>query len=289
MFRKFDKPYNPKINYKMIYFLNPKLDLRYNYYETIDIFYHNNDYMSEQGKWFQKLNNIFTYLLNNSELTIEMFEFAAEQLNTKINKDVIELLQQETLKLNNEQVSKYAVKLLYSIILNKPLNENNDLLAVLLFNVKLIKNNYKPIIFTKDNLYFINKMINKKINYLYIYQFLEKYKDLSFSYDHEYLPISKIDVINIIKKHKKILKNNFSVKTLWIYGSFRRNEQTIYSDIDLYARFYKNPTKESIQNVKKFLKIILGRNIDLLVDSYTYTNYSDNALKEREVIFDDCE
>ena len=85
MFREFEKPYNPKINYKMIYFLNPKLDLRYNYYETLNIFYHNKDYESEQGKWFQKLNNIFTYLLNDSELTIEMFEFAAKQLNTKIN------------------------------------------------------------------------------------------------------------------------------------------------------------------------------------------------------------
>lgn len=287
MFRKFEKPYNPKINYKMVYFLNPKLDLQYNYYETINIFYHNKDYESEQGKWFQKLNNIFRYLLNDSKLTIEMFEFAAKQLNTKINIDVISIIQKEKAKFNNESISKYATILLYNIILNKPLNENNDLLAVLLFNVILIKNNFIPIIFTKDNIYFLNKMINKKISYLYIYQFLEQYKDLSFSYDNEYLPLSKSDVINVIQKHRKILKNNFGIKTLWIYGSFRRNEQTIYSDIDLYVRFYKEPTNEINKQVKKYLTIVLGRTVDLLIDNYSYINYSDNALKEREVIFDD--
>ena len=139
----------------------------------------------------------------------------------------------------------------------------------------------------KDNIYFLNKMINNKISYWYIYQFLEQYKDLSFSYDNEYLPLSKSDVINVIQKHRKILKNNFGIKTLWIYGSFRRNEQTIYSDIDLYVRFYKEPTKEIIKQVKKYLTIVLGRTVDLLIDNYTYINYSDNALKEREVIFDD--
>lgn len=289
MFRKFNEPYNPKINYKLIYFLNPKLDLRYNYYETIDIYYHNKKYESEQGEWFQKLNNIFTYLLNNSKLTIEMFEYSAKQLNTNVNKDVIDLINQKTLNYKNKSILEYAVLLLYNIIISKPLEKNNELLAVLLFNVVLIKNNYVPIIFTKDNLYFINKMINKKINYLYIYQFLEFYKDLSFLYDNKYLPLSKLDVINTVKKHKKNLKNNFNINTIWLYGSFRRNEQNNYSDIDLYISFFDEPTNIIIRKVKKYLTTILGRKVDILVDNFTYSNYSDNALKEREVIFDACE
>ena len=45
--------------------------------------------------------------------------------------------------------------------------------------------------------------------------------------------------------------------------------------------------EEIIKQVKKYLTIVLGRTVDLLIDNYTYINYSDNALKEREVIFDD--
>ena len=41
------------------------------------------------------------------------------------------------------------------------------------------------------------------------------------------------------------------------------------------------------KQVKKYLTIVLGRTVDLLIDNYSYINYSDNALKEREVIFDD--
>lgn len=83
MFRKIKDFYNPKIDYKMLYFLNPKLDTTKNYYETKSIYQKNTNYISEQGKWFKKLKNVYEYLLLSDLDIAKILDFLKKNLKLK--------------------------------------------------------------------------------------------------------------------------------------------------------------------------------------------------------------
>ncbi|BAI80035.1 conserved hypothetical protein [Deferribacter desulfuricans SSM1] len=47
------------------------------------------------------------------------------------------------------------------------------------------------------------------------------------------------DIKQLLKKHKKEIKERFGVKNLYIFGSYVRGEQTPDSDIDILVEFEK--------------------------------------------------
>lgn len=61
---------------------------------------------------------------------------------------------------------------------------------------------------------------------------------------------------------KNILINEYKVNGLSIYGSFSRNEQTIYSDIDLLINV-DDYLSYDIDTLKEYLSNYLNRPIDI--------------------------
>lgn len=287
MFRKIRDFYNTKIDYKMLYFLNPKLDTTKNYYETKSIYQKNANYVSEQGKWFKKLKNVYEYLLLNDLDFEKILNYSVKEFETDVNENAKLKIINNFKNLKNNDIIYLATCFLKEIIFNKPLNKYSDELAILIFNAIIKKAGFVPIIFVNDYRAFIKRIIYKKITIYSLIDVLSSYEDLSIKYDKKYDPLSKDDIVKIIKNNEKLLKQKYDVKKIWLYGSFVRNEANEFSDIDLYVDFFSNKTDEELIEMQEYFVKLLKRDIDMLVENKEYKNFSNNALKEREVIFDD--
>lgn len=289
MFRKMKDYYNPKIDYKMLYFLNPKLDTSKNYYETKNIYENNHDYLSEQGKWFTKLKKVYEYLLTSDLDIVKILEYAKKEFETTIDNDSMQKIQNEYLKISTSDSKYLATWFLQEIIFNKPLKNFSSELGILIFNAIIKKAGYIPMIFKSDNQKFINRIVQNKITTSSLRDILSIYEDLSIKYDKRYKHLSKNDVISMIQNNQDDWKNKYDIKKIWLYGSFVRNEENDFSDVDLYIEFKKAKNQEEMAFIKKHFVDLLERDVDILVEHKKYHHFSSNAIKEREVIFDDCE
>lgn len=66
-----------------------------------------------------------------------------------------------------------------------------------------------------------------------------------------------------LQQHKSELQSNFSVKSLGIFGSFARNEQSNTSDIDILVEFEK-PIGLQFVDLADRLESILNIKVDLV-------------------------
>ena len=76
--------------------------------------------------------------------------------------------------------------------------------------------------------------------------------------------MKRLEEINeILRKHKKELRERFGVKEIGIFGSYVRNEQTESSDVDILVEF-ERPIGWEIVDLKEYLEKILGIKVDLV-------------------------
>ena len=87
-----------------------------------------------------------------------------------------------------------------------------------------------------------------------------------------------MDVIEVLRKHEKEMKERFAVKRIGAFGSFVRGEQNETSDIDLVVEF-ENPTFDNIMDLAFYLVDFVGI-FDKLDD-----NSEDKADKMSAVLF----
>lgn len=267
--------------------MNPLLDVKKNYYETVDIFKKKANYISEQGKWFSKLDNVFSYLLKNEFLCKQTFNFIAEQFETTVDYKIMDGIISQHLEIGSDDVPYEASWLLQEIMYERPFKEYSDTLAVLMFNAFLKTHEYIPIIFLDDYFVFIKRMIESGITVQSLKDLLSIYRDLSFKYEKKYGELSKHEIITTIKNNKNGLVQKHGVKAIWLYGSFVREEANAYSDIDLYVALDEEKDEEGLFKLKTYLENMLVRSVDMALDSKTDQSLKTNGLKEREVIFDD--
>ncbi|HPU44277.1 MAG TPA: nucleotidyltransferase family protein [Dictyoglomaceae bacterium] len=67
----------------------------------------------------------------------------------------------------------------------------------------------------------------------------------------------------IINSHKKELEDKYYVKSIAIFGSYTRNEQTSESDVDILVEFSK-PVGLLFIHLADYLEEILGVKVDLM-------------------------
>jgi uncharacterized protein len=72
------------------------------------------------------------------------------------------------------------------------------------------------------------------------------------------------DIISSLKKLKEEVAKEYSVKTIGVFGSFARNEQTGKSDIDLLVEFSKPVGFVTFMRLENFLSERLGNPVDLV-------------------------
>ena len=75
---------------------------------------------------------------------------------------------------------------------------------------------------------------------------------------------SRQDVLQELKTLKGEVQTEYSVKTLGLFGSVARGEQTDQSDIDLLVEFSRPVGFVTFMRLEKFLSDRLGKRVDLV-------------------------
>lgn len=90
------------------------------------------------------------------------------------------------------------------------------------------------------------------------------------------------DIKNIqqtLSVHKPMLQRDYHVKTIGIFGSYARGEQTPDSDIDVLVEFNK-PVGLDFLTLQYKLQEILGSKVDLVTPAALKTRMRDKILQE---------
>ena len=78
---------------------------------------------------------------------------------------------------------------------------------------------------------------------------------------------SKEDIINFLRKNKILLKNDFDVDNIMLFGSYARDEATPTSDIDILIES-KTKSFDKSYRLKVFLEKNLKKDVDVIyIDS----------------------
>ena len=72
------------------------------------------------------------------------------------------------------------------------------------------------------------------------------------------------DILSSLKKLKEEVAREYSVKTIGVFGSVARDEQTGTSDIDLLVEFSKPVGFVTFMRLENFLSEQLGNQVDLV-------------------------
>ena len=75
---------------------------------------------------------------------------------------------------------------------------------------------------------------------------------------------SRKDILASLKKLKKEVAKEYSVRTMGVFGSVARDEQTGQSDIDLLVKFSKPVGFVTFMRLENFLSDRLGKQVDLV-------------------------
>jgi predicted nucleotidyltransferase len=75
---------------------------------------------------------------------------------------------------------------------------------------------------------------------------------------------SRQDILASLKNLKQEVAQEYSVKTIGVFGSVARDEQTIESDIDLLVEFSKPVGFVTFMRLENFLSERLGKHVDLV-------------------------
>ena len=75
---------------------------------------------------------------------------------------------------------------------------------------------------------------------------------------------SRQNILASLKNLKKEVAKEYSVKTIGVFGSVARDEQTGQSDIDLLVEFSKPVGFVTFMRLENFLSEQLGKQVDLV-------------------------
>ncbi|WP_297556163.1 nucleotidyltransferase family protein [Thermococcus sp.] len=73
--------------------------------------------------------------------------------------------------------------------------------------------------------------------------------------------LKEIDAI--LRKHKEELRERFGVRSIAIFGSYARGEETELSDVDILVEF-EGPIGWEIIDLRDYLEELLGLPVDLI-------------------------
>lgn len=162
--------------------------------------------------------------------------------------------------------------------------------SLLIGNYILIKNNYHPVIFHETDKKYLKSLIreNEKkdlIEFIYMHEYQTKHG--IGNVDHTPIAISLDSLVEVLKDNEKILKKEFKIKHLFIYGGFVKNKIHDSSDIDLLVdlgnKLISYKKYDYISQAQRYLTNVLNANIDILDFSYSLkyseTKEINNAIK----------
>ena len=88
------------------------------------------------------------------------------------------------------------------------------------------------------------------------------------------------EIKEILRKHKKELREKYKVKSIAIFGSYARGEQKETSDIDILVEFYKTPDYLKFFELEDYLSNLLGIKVDLVIKGAIKNPYIKKSIEE---------
>lgn len=287
MFRKYEIEYNPKIDFKLIYSINPYLNINENYKEIRNYFHHKTKVKSRQAIMFKNLKEIFDLLKSLSiskvtKLDIKRIEQLIEIKDIEEEKidSLLRLLQNE----KNDDIPIFSTKVFEFIVQNEIFKAISLEIGLLFMNAILYQNHYIPVVLFKNNFDFFKTMIKQNITIASLVEIFGNLKDVSMRYIGKFGQITKKNIVDGILEKKLEMNRRFQVEKIWLYGSFVRDDTTAYSDVDLFVQMKDESKKDELRD---YLFETLKRPVDIQVEGHYHPNFSMKpALIERELIFD---
>ncbi len=92
--------------------------------------------------------------------------------------------------------------------------------------------------------------------------------------------LSLENVKEIISTLKKDINDKYNVNTLYVFGSYARDEQTAKSDLDLLVDFKKTPDLLTFIEMEDFLSKKIGIHVDLVPKRKLKPQIRDTILHE---------
>ena len=86
--------------------------------------------------------------------------------------------------------------------------------------------------------------------------------------------------IEILRKFLRDIEKQFKVNYLGIFGSYVRNEQEEYSDIDILVDFFEVPSLFQFIRLENYLSELLEIKVDLVMKEALKPNIGKQILKE---------
>ena len=84
----------------------------------------------------------------------------------------------------------------------------------------------------------------------------------------------------ILKDHKDILRQRYSVDDIAIFGSYVREEQSIESDVDILVEFARPVGFVTFMKLEGYLSELIGRKVDLVTRKALKPNMGKTILQE---------
>ena len=96
--------------------------------------------------------------------------------------------------------------------------------------------------------------------------------------------MNELDKIKeILKRNKRLLKRDFKIKNLGVFGSYVRGEQKNNSDVDILIEFSQTPGLFDFIRIENSLSALLKKRVDLVMKGALKPTIGKNIL--REVIY----
>lgn len=74
----------------------------------------------------------------------------------------------------------------------------------------------------------------------------------------------KTNILNNLLKHYSDIKDKYNIESLYLFGSYARDEQSSNSDIDLLIDFKKTPDLLTFIELEEYLSHSLQKKVDLV-------------------------
>ena len=88
------------------------------------------------------------------------------------------------------------------------------------------------------------------------------------------------EIKEILRKHKKELKERYKVKSIAIFGSYARGEQKETSDIDILIDYYEPISLLKLIELENYLSDLLGVKVDLITKNSIHNPYVKKSIEE---------
>lgn len=87
--------------------------------------------------------------------------------------------------------------------------------------------------------------------------------------------------LELLKQNEAIISERFGIKSIGIFGSFARGEETSNSDVDVLVEFHDGrKTFDNFIELKFYLEDLMGRRIDLVTESALRPQLKSGILRE---------